>query len=117
MKIHSDIIERSDLIEALPKPEMYLEARQVGSRKRTKAFDLSLEWLAPKRKGDGRRRKNSGKYGAAHAYAATYDEHGEWMANLYRIDPEAIIATYDNALDFHRKTDGKYAADLAEILS
>jgi|ERR1700729_4346849 len=35
---------------------------------------------------------------------ATYDEHGEWMAKLFEIDPDAIIATYDGVEDFYRQT-------------
>lgn len=106
MRIHTDIIKLPVLFQALPKPELCLQAMAHGSRKRANAFEVRLEWLGPKVKGDGRRKTNSGNYGAA--VAATYDEWGEWIARLYVIDPTAIIGPYNNVDDFHLKTDYAY---------
>jgi hypothetical protein len=51
---------------------------------------------------------NSGIYGAGGVNSASWDQHGQWFAMLYAIDPRARIAIYESADDFHAKTKGKY---------
>lgn len=58
--------------------------------------------------GESNHWKNSGTYGAATVKAATWDQHGEWFALLYAIDPDARIVNYESARDFHDRTQGKY---------
>jgi hypothetical protein len=55
--------------------------------------------------------RSHGRARAAGNYAATYDEHGEWMAEVFERDPEARIVGYEDYRgrdDFHEKTGGKY---------
>lgn len=65
--------------------------------------------------GDGRRRRNSGAYGADDEWAATYDEHGHWMAQVFVLDPKAAIGwsprtpMYNGVGAFHLKTKGAYS--------
>ena len=68
-----------------------------GSRSRARAFDVHL--VAVERK--GRRRGNSGRYGAGYEYAATWDEWGIVFARLFALDPEATCYAYHGAADYH----------------
>ena len=108
MRIHSDIIKREDLYNALPNRHLYLRATEHGSRSRAYAFECGLEYLGPKN-AKHKYWKNSGKCGAANVLAATYDEWGEWLLALFEIDPDAICGNYRGVRDFHDKTHGKYS--------
>lgn len=109
MRIRTDKITRADLYAQLPKPELYLTAHERGSRTHARAFDVALEWLGPKERGDGRYRRNPGKSGGFDMpWAATYDEWGEWLARLFEIDPGATMTYYRDREDFHAQTNGKY---------
>jgi hypothetical protein len=113
MRIHTNVLHKEDLREATKyvadnAPNIYVDSISIhGSRKRAFALEVQL-------RGDGERhtrRPNSGRIGASSddSYAATYDDWGYWLAELYRIDPEMIVArSYDNADDFHKKTNYKY---------
>lgn len=58
-----------------------------------------------------RRRVNSGVYGAGEWYAATWEEWGWFMAEVYALDPAARWSCgYRDSADFHRKTGGRFAA-------
>lgn len=104
MKVYSDKLTRADLYGALPGPSLYLEATEIrGARVRSRGWTVRLEAL----RGAGRFR-NSGQYGAESTRAATWDEHGEWMAALFAIDPDARIAVYDGRAEFERVTKGEY---------
>lgn len=103
MKIHSDILTTQDLYRELP-AGCYLTLRQVGSRKRDHGFDvgMSAEHGAD---AHGLKRvyaRNSGHHGAASDFdrAATWIEWGDWMVALFKVDPDAIIGTYDGVADF-----------------
>lgn len=78
------------------------------------AFTFRLA-SATKLPGDKRRRRNSGSYGADELWAATHDEHGHWMAQVFEADPDAAIGwsprtpQYTGRADFHAKTEGAYA--------
>jgi hypothetical protein len=109
VKLHSDKITTQTLTAAIGTAGLRgvaVEAVTVGSRKRARGIEFRLD-AAP---GPGRRRRNSGQYGAESGYAATWDEHGAWFAVLFDIDPEAIIGSYDGREDFERQTGGKYRA-------
>lgn len=104
MKVYSDSLERGDLWEALPEVSLYLEAVTIKRpRTRSRGWTVRLEAL----RNSGHYR-NSGQYGAEGTRAATWDEHGEWMARLFEKDPNAKITYYDGAEDFHAQTAGKY---------
>lgn len=108
MRIHSDILAADDIHAATRDlPGVYVTASRHGSRARQRAFDVSLE-------GNGRR-KNSGRYGAAEDFGATWDEWGVVMARLFDIDPDAFWGTaksptYADAEDFHRATGERFRA-------
>jgi hypothetical protein len=82
-----------------------IEWTEHGSRSRARAFDLHL--VAVERK--GRRRSNSGHYGAGYDYAATWDEWGIVFARLFALDPEADCYAYHGAADYHFKTAQRFA--------
>jgi hypothetical protein len=75
-----------------------------GSRKRARAFDVTLS-------GSHSHRQN----GNRDAYAATYDEWGWFLAHLFTVDPEAIAGPYGGADDFHRQTANVYTGDPASV--
>ena len=114
MRIHSDTLTTADFTKALRAAgllDVHIEHATIhGSRSRQRAFEVRLE--AEPRK--GRRRRNTGTHGAEDAgqimfwAAATYDEHGYWMVNLFRKDPRAIVGPYDGVTDFHRQTGRKF---------
>lgn len=105
MKVWSDTLTRADLYACLPADVGIGEMRELRNpRKRARGWDLHLEGYGTRHT----RRRNTGQYGAASsAYfnAATWDDHGVWMAALYEIDPDAAIAWYDNRADFYAKTE------------
>jgi len=112
MRIHSDRLTRQDLYSATEGIEgVWVDgAIETGSRSRARGFTVKLAAEPQK----GRRRRNTGNYGAEdggypiQVAAATYDEHGRWMAELFERDPDAIITYYSGRDDFHEQTDGKY---------
>jgi hypothetical protein len=108
MKIHSDILSPADFYTAIEDGSGVWvdELAERGSHSRKRAFEVRL---AADPKPGRRRKRNTGQYGADSLTAATYDEHGFWMAELFRIDPDAIIAFYDGVDDFNRQTEGKFA--------
>jgi hypothetical protein len=62
-----------------------------------------------------RRYKNSGSCGAGSVYAATWDEWGWFMANVFATDPQAVFGSvtgrehsYRGEADFHAQTGGKF---------
>ena len=106
MKIHSDIIEYTDLARATIEPtrikDVYVEAQRVGSRKRGHGFNVTLYSTD-----ETRPHKNSGKYGADtgnYNKSVSWDDWGIWMDRLFELDPNAIIGIYDGRDDFYRQT-------------
>jgi hypothetical protein len=119
MRIHSDVLIMANFYGATKaaklSPDVWVEDfSQHGSRKRSRGYEVRLAAEAGRDyKGTARRPRNSGSYGAedgTYQKAATYDEHGKWIAELYKVDPEAIVGPYKNAEDFHSKT--RYAYDM-----
>jgi hypothetical protein len=107
MRVHTAKLHYHDFPAALERAglkDITVESTLHGSRKRDRAYEVQLD-AAPI---PGRRRRNSGTVGAGHGYGATWDEWGEWIAQLYLIDREAIIGPYNGFDDFHVKTGGKY---------
>lgn len=90
---------------------MLLKADEHRSRSRAKAYEVQLGTFY-KEKGDGRRYRNSGYYGAdtGSAYAAKWDEWGYFFAEVFKLDPEALVPVYyDGEKDFHERTKQAYA--------
>ena len=120
MRIHSNVLTPLDLHSAaLELPDVVVEIRYHGNgRKRSHVYDVTLTADAGKDyKGKKRRRKNGGNYGANDEYAATYDEHGVWMANLFDIDPDAIIVNYNGVTDFDQKTRFQFSDYVTFLIS
>lgn len=129
MKLHSNILTESDVRDALERAKKrghvdrltvfdVLDAK--GSRTRKNAFEVHLEWIGDKVKGDGRRWTNSGKRGADSydngrgTYAATYDEWGWFIAELFDKDENAVFGHYKGMDSFNSQT--KHAYELTYAL-
>ena len=119
MRIHSSVLTAKDLHSAigeagLPTAEVWVETlTQHRSTKRERAFEVRLAATQGRdRNGKARRPRNSGFYGAEsggpYLKAATYDEHGYWMAVLFAKDPEAIVGPYKGVSEFNQMTRYKY---------
>lgn len=117
MRLHSNIITHSNIMDALKAAKKdgqvdpfvnfeILEER--GSRSHTRAFEIQLSWDGDKIKGDGRRFKNTGKSGADSVYAATYDEWGYFISNLFGYDEQAKFGHYKHYDDFLSQTNFQY---------
>lgn len=113
MKLHSDTLTIDDVREALSNAKqrggvdsavVFSTLDRRGSRSRKGAFEVRLEWLGTKVKGDGRRFTNSGNGGAGQDYAAFYSEWGWFIAELYAKDSEMIFDRYKDEEDFHATT-------------
>lgn len=121
MKFHSDqLTSVSDISNALTRAKfkghvpnhVYADITRSGSRSHKYAYEVSLYSLE-KLPGDKRRFKNSGNNGAAPEYAATYDEWGYFMAEIYAVDSFVVMGTlahgpYRDETEFNSKTNGKY---------
>ena len=106
MKIHADNLTAQDIRSMTP-PSIYADVQAFFSRKRARGFTVYLEYLGDHHgPGSGRHASGRGGFGYAseRAIAATYGEHGVWMARLFAIDPSAIIAEYDGRDEFARQT-------------
>lgn len=104
MKIYSDILTRDDMLDALPKGVTLDECYPIhGARVRSQGWNVRL------RRWGSNRNTNSGQWGAGEKGAATYDDHGWWMAQLFDRDPDARISWWNGRDEFNRETDHKYA--------
>lgn len=105
MKIHSNHLGPTDLRNAAERAGVTL-TRMVprGSQSHAHSWDILLS-------GNGPRRSQYG--GDQEAPAATWDEWGMFLAELYRRDPEALCGTrsyptYANAAHFSWITDNRF---------
>jgi hypothetical protein len=118
MKLHSDTITWGNLREALDQAKRkggvaqdvyFCQINGAGSRSRSNGYEIQLgtddKTTGPTK---SRRYKNSGQHGADSVYAATWDEWGWFITELFQVDPNAIFGGYKGAEDFHAKTDGKF---------
>lgn len=122
MRIHSDVFTRDSFDAALWPRSLNVQGVNIEdlsehrSRSRARAFEVRLA-ATPGRdySGKARRPRNSGAYGAESLYAgqtikaATYNEHGQWIAELYAADPDAIIGPYRHYDHFHASTRFAYS--------
>lgn len=117
--MHSDILTETDIREALAKATRtgnvdrlvdfeVLEAR--GSRTRKAGYEIRLAWYGEKVKGDGRRWTNTGNGGANvnGFYAATYDEWGWFIDELFNRDPRMVFGHYTDRNTFDTMTRFKF---------
>jgi hypothetical protein len=121
MKLHTSL-HPSDVQDALNRakasgnvtPDIEFVEYGVGnSRTHSIRFDIQLgtydKTSGPTK---SRRYKNSGQYGAGSVWAATYDEWGWFMAQVFDRDPGAQFGDrkngYNGVHDFNAKTGSKY---------
>lgn len=113
LKVYSDTLDARDIMDAAEEARMLTGSRasieKIASldgnlRTRSKGWEVRL-WNP-----DSSRHRNSGTHGAAtwETPAASWDDHGHWFAQIFRRDPEAKCANYNNAEEFHRITNNKY---------
>lgn len=115
MKLHSNFHSMKTIVEAKDRAKaaghlpahITLELMGSGSRTRNNGFVVRL-YTEFKQPGDGRRRTNSGNAGAGRNWAATWDEHGWFMAEVFAADPDAIFDRYYGKADFDAQTKNAY---------
>lgn len=109
MRIHSDILTREDLHQALFATRgvaVYSDVMSHGSRKRARAFEVRL-WVFDGGKGTANPyRPQSGEY--SDVYAATYAQWGDFLAHLFFVDPNAIAGHYKGRDSFLSYTHGEF---------
>lgn len=102
MRIHTKHLTRDDLVRAKPEGS-YIEITEHGSRKRDHAFEVKMYAEPGKdRHGITRRFSTGGAYGHTDGRhrALTWVEWGDWMVELFKIDPGAIIGKYEGWREF-----------------
>ena len=105
MKIYSDVLTRADLFRTTAEHgNIWIDEIQEIKKPRVRKRGWEVKTC-----GSTNRKTNTGKHGAGDVTAATWDQHGEWFALLYVLDPDARIAIYKDARDFHMRTQDKYA--------
>lgn len=72
-----------------------------GSRSRKGAIELHLTGTSPYRPNRSHEEWE---------YAATYDEWGVVLGEIFETDPDARCVYYEDAEDFHWKTGGRFSA-------
>ncbi len=107
MKVYSDTLTRSDLLDALPRG-VVIEHLSTISRPRVRSYGWNVRLGRP----SSRRHFNTGQWGAGDYGAASYDDHGAWMVRLFAIDPDARLAHWDGVDDFNTGTNGVYSEEL-----
>lgn len=113
MRIHTDKLTEKDLYDAATRAGsgVRVEMTVHGSRKRARAFAFQLS-------GTSTRKRNTGNYGAAgedaywgpdRSHAATWDEWGMFLGELFRIDPDATVPkVYENGEHFRWVTCARF---------
>lgn len=80
-----------------------------NSRSHDNGYKIQLGTYDPKSgPKNSRYHKNSGQYGASDIWAATYDEWGCFVAEIFSRDPGAKFGSYDGVDDFNAKTEDRY---------
>jgi hypothetical protein len=94
---------------------------EYRSQSRARGIEIQLGTY-DKEPGDGRRWTNSGNRGAnsdanqgTGLYAATWDEWGWFLAELFDADPEAKCDRYDGRFEFQRITKNAYLLDQSMV--
>ena len=102
MRLHTDTIETPNALRALLPEGVYAYITPKGSRKRARAFEVTL--YVPCKDDLHRRFGNSGGYGASDDVAATWDEWGLFFVALYEVDPLWTCDYYPTERDFYDRT-------------
>lgn len=125
MRLHTNTLTWSSMHEALeaaktkghiPQHVVFEACAEYRSRKRAKGIEVKLATY-DKEPGDGRRWTNTGNRGANSEqngeglYAATWDEWGWFLAEVFDADPGATCNWYDGGPEFDRITKHAYLLD------
>lgn len=107
MRFHTDTLTYLDLREAALKALAYLDASdEHGSRKRDHAWEVKLT-------GHSRRRPNGGTYGSSSGiddHAATWDQWGVFIAELFARDNKMTTTYYASAEEYAHRTGDRFGA-------
>ncbi len=115
MKVYSDTLTKTDLVDALDGakharllgPAVFLtQLDKKPAKKRAHLFVVQLAAVA-KLPGEKRRRTNTGTSGAGDAWTASWDEWGYFMAEVFARDESAVFGPYEGVDNFREMT--KYA--------
>lgn len=106
MRIHANTLTPVDIYEAAGIAGAEVEnLDDHGSRSRARAFNVTLSGAGP----TGGRWGNSGKNGAADHRAASWDQWGIFLAELFRRDDSTTVPhVYATAADFAWLTGDRY---------
>ena len=105
MKIYSDVLSLADILKSTEQVDgLYID--EIKKIEKPKLRERG--WILRTASTTGNRWRNNGKRGADGLRAATRDDHGYWFAHLYAMDPNAKICEYNNAREFHMKTEDRY---------
>lgn len=98
MKIHTDVLERSDLYYAAAQAGATITRLGFcGSRSRKHGIDVYLSGSSPYQ-----------QWGGTGYNAASWDEWGTFIAILFRRDPKAIIGRYKTFESFNAFTKNRF---------
>lgn len=107
MRLHTDVLTEQDIRDAAKGGTIAFDRlTEHGSRSHKRAFEVKLT-------GSGTH-TNSGRYGAnTWEQAATWDEWGIFLGNLYEKDPDMLVGSagnpiYSDSGDFDWKTENRF---------
>ena len=106
MRIHSDTLVRADLyaaLAAIPGGDVGISCETPPSLHKSRSRDHAYS-VALRGHGVRHTRRPNTNTGGSGEYAATYDDWGFWLAELFSRDPNAIAGPYKGAADFERQT-------------
>ena len=102
MRIHTALTERQIRHAAELAGVQFERLDHKGSKSRDHAFDVILSGSSPRRRNSGR------SVDRTNDYAATWDEWGIFLAELFRRDPAIKCTYYRDAADFHWQTGSRF---------
>lgn len=112
MRIHTDILTTADIRDAAERAgsAVHADYTRHGSRSRAHAFHIKLTGTSSRRPNNGTGgRFRDGVADSNDEHAATWDEWGMFLAELFRRDPNATIPNvYATSADFDYATDGRF---------
>lgn len=98
MKVHSNRkISKFEFEAACPQGVFISSFETAGSRLSDYAWEIRLSGSNP-----------SMQQGGTGFHAATWDEWGLWIAEVFKLDPLAVIGPYKGQGEFHRITKDKF---------
>jgi hypothetical protein len=105
MRIHTNNLSKAEVASTLGMPDDVTVhvVSQHGSRTHRIAYEVALRGQSKRHKQAPQTRDDSmpGK-------AATWEDWGQYLANLYRMDVDLVAGPYTDRADFHKQTKGKF---------